>query len=617
MRLIWSPENTPSELHDALIEYTAHYPAMERGDPAGSSLLFIHDTGCQGPEINCSKDGYCVRYALLSHALRGLGTLLSRLVPAGDTIKEVLPFSSFGLMIDCSRNAVMKPDHLRRWLRQAALFGFNQCLLYTEDTYALPDEPYFGYLRGGYSEDELTELDAYAAQLGVEMVGCIQTLGHLEHALKWSPYWCIKDTPSVLLVDDDRTYELIDKMIGTYARAYRTRRIHIGMDETHDLGRGRFMDLFGHERGYALFQRHLSRVRDLCVQHGLRPMLWSDMYFRMGNPEQQYYAPSTRIPAEVKAAIPTDAQLVYWDYYHTDATFYTEWIERHKELTPNPVMASGIWTWGGHFGYAHHKTAQAIRPCIEACRSSGIEELFFALWCDDGAYCEFDTAMAGIAYAAELAIQGTEGVDDDALAARVQAIADFDYRLVIEADRTQERAAPASLLWDDPLLGIHWKNQLVKDPFFWHNEAERYDEILDRLQPVADETMPIDFAHWTGIIRYLRNVMKLKILLDETYGSRDNHLLERLVKAAHERAEECDSLNQSFRRQWYKRNRPQGFETIQHRIGARKQRWLELAQRLQELSDGTINAIPELEEKPAEHVTIFTRWRDVGGSGIL
>ena len=61
--------------------------------------------------------------------------------------------------------------------------GLNAVCLYTEDTYEVPNEPFFGYLRGRYETSELKELDDYAADFGIEMFPCIQTLGHMEQVL--------------------------------------------------------------------------------------------------------------------------------------------------------------------------------------------------------------------------------------------------------------------------------------------------------------------------------------------------------------------------------------------------------------------------------------------------
>ena len=55
----------------------------------------------------------------------------------------------FGVMLDCSRNAVMKPSAIKKFVDYLSAFGYNMLQLYTEDTYEVKNEPYFGYLRGG------------------------------------------------------------------------------------------------------------------------------------------------------------------------------------------------------------------------------------------------------------------------------------------------------------------------------------------------------------------------------------------------------------------------------------------------------------------------------------
>ena len=54
-------------------------------------------------------------------------------------------------MIDCSRNGVLLVSAVQDLLRHCALMGCNMLQLYTEDTYKIPHEPFFGYFRGGYT----------------------------------------------------------------------------------------------------------------------------------------------------------------------------------------------------------------------------------------------------------------------------------------------------------------------------------------------------------------------------------------------------------------------------------------------------------------------------------
>lgn len=68
-------------------------------------------------------------------------------------------------MIDCSRNAVASVESVKKWIDLTSSIGYNTLMLYTEDTYEVSGEPYFGYMRGRYSREELRGLDAYANHL--------------------------------------------------------------------------------------------------------------------------------------------------------------------------------------------------------------------------------------------------------------------------------------------------------------------------------------------------------------------------------------------------------------------------------------------------------------------
>ncbi|MBP3664009.1 MAG: beta-N-acetylhexosaminidase, partial [Tyzzerella sp.] len=96
--------------------------------------------------------------------------------------------TSLGIMLDCSRNAVMKPEKVKEFAKLIAGMGYNMLQLYTEDTYEIEGEPFFGYMRGRYSQEELREMDSYCQSIGVELVPCIQVLAHLNQIKQWEPY---------------------------------------------------------------------------------------------------------------------------------------------------------------------------------------------------------------------------------------------------------------------------------------------------------------------------------------------------------------------------------------------------------------------------------------------
>lgn len=156
---------------------------------------------CRGERFEVSRKGDTAQivYTIRVELFRGLAILVEHWQEGDFCIKEQRRFASCGIMIDCSRGAVPKPETIEWFQCRMALMGANLLMLYTEDTYEVPGRPYFGYLRGRYTQAELRRMDESAWQLGIEMIPCIQTLGHLERALQWyRPFENVRDTAEVL-----------------------------------------------------------------------------------------------------------------------------------------------------------------------------------------------------------------------------------------------------------------------------------------------------------------------------------------------------------------------------------------------------------------------------------
>ncbi|MGO4545995.1 family 20 glycosylhydrolase [Paenibacillus sp. 2TAB23] len=193
------------------------------------------------------------------------------------SVKETPWYDSLGVMIDCSRNAVLHMDAFKNIIQRLALMGYTSVQLYTEDTYELEAYPYFGYLRGRYTAEQWKSMDRYAAMFGVELVPCIQTLAHLGPALKWAAHSELVDCNDILLIDEQKTYELINEMFRTMADNLSSRTINIGMDEAHMMGLGKYLDKHGYHDRSALMIKHFGRVMEIARSYGYKPMMWSDI----------------------------------------------------------------------------------------------------------------------------------------------------------------------------------------------------------------------------------------------------------------------------------------------------------------------------------------------------
>lgn len=628
----------PEELRKGLREIMADRPEFFclAGDSAGCDsghedgahidVTFAHDEALGNRlalTVDVQGNGREVRiaYGQKAAAFRALGRLLGELGNGeGNTVsispfREDSHFEMLGIMIDASRNGVLRVDAAKRLLRCVALMGINTFMLYTEDTYEVPGEPFFGYLRGRYTQDELRELDNYAFNLGIEMIPCIQTLGHLEQILQRPAFAEYRDTASVLLAEDEKTYELLEKMILAASNPFRTKRIHVGMDEAWGIGTGRYKQLHGEKRPFDILNAHLTRVREICHRHGLRPMIWSDMYFRLGSKSHDYYDKDTVIPEDVKKAIPKDVDLVYWDYYHLDSDFYAEWIDRHRELGSDPVMAGGVWTWNRLWASLPFSFA-TTDACMRACKQKGVRQVFVTMWGDDGMECDLFSALPGIQFFAEHGYTASETVDQELLRVNFRGAcgAGADFNDWVKAsgvdappgvdDPSKCHGNPSKwLLWQDPLLAV--MDPLVEGlPL-----REYYERLAQELFAAAEKAGGANpLARRLLFPAYLAHALALKSelrrRLSEAYAKGDLASLRRMVAADIPALRAAiQNLWKMHRDMWMATYKPFGWEVIEGRYGGLQARLATLADVVAAYLDGKVDEIPELEvklEKPME-----------------
>ncbi len=592
----------PAELRAGMREIAADHAARLGWGRSGTRVDFVRVDFPDGDgfEVVRQAAGLAVRYGSVSTAFRAVGGLLA----AGpDELKrrrlaERAGFSMRGLMLDCSRNGVLRPEAAKAFLRRVALMGVNLVMLYTEDTYEVPGEPFFGYLRGAYSRAELSDLDAYAAALGIEMIPCIQTLAHLEQVLKWDPYFRLRDTPHILLAEDPAVYDFIRKMVRAASAPFRSKRIHIGMDEAHGLGTGRYRQIHGERDPFAIINTHLARVRNICAELGLKPMIWSDMYFRLGSPTHDYYDLKWKIPRQALKAIPANVQLVYWDYYHDQESFYRRMIANHRRLGSEPVFAGGIWTWGRKW-CALPWSFRATNAAMNACKAEGVREVFMTMWGDDGMEADIFSALPGIQYFCEHAFR--RAVEWPAVKKRFAAACGGAFDAWVRAaeidlipgiphpDRSQANTS-VGLLWQDPLLAL-------MDPFLAGLPLEpHYRRLAAELERSArGGGLSARLRYPQLIAAALAAKVNLRRRLADAYRAGDKARLRRLLQrdlAGLRRG--VRALWKQHRAMWMATYKPFGWEVLEHRYGGLMARIETAAERLQGHLAGRSAAIPEL-----------------------
>ncbi|MFA5480801.1 MAG: hypothetical protein WC282_00215, partial [Bacilli bacterium] len=78
-----------------------------------------------------------IEYGQLASMFRGLTLIKEKRSQKHYSFTFHRLFKTDGLMLDCSRNGVMRNEKVKEMILLEALMGSNRLLLYTEDTYQL------------------------------------------------------------------------------------------------------------------------------------------------------------------------------------------------------------------------------------------------------------------------------------------------------------------------------------------------------------------------------------------------------------------------------------------------------------------------------------------------
>ena len=512
-----------------------------------------------------------------------------------------------GIMADCSRNAVLSVDGVKRLIDCLQKMGYNTLMLYTEDTYEVNDQPLFGYLRGKYTKTELKELVKYGKEHGVELIPCIQTLAHLNQMFRWSEYQDIRDCDDILLVGEEKTYRLIEDMIRSVRECFDTDIIHLGMDEAHNLGNGKYKQLHGETDRLEILKGHLDKVTDIAKKYGFKPIIWSDMFFslakRARNDYSWYYTDDPDIiTPEIAATVPEGLGLTYWDYYADDKSRYDNMLEAHLRFDHPVWFGGGAWTWAG-FAPHNRMSVRRTRTAMQSCREKGIKNIFLTCWGDNGGEATVFSVLPTLFYAAEV-YRGNE--DESSIHKKFKETFGIDFddfmKLDLPAVPSPECADSTdsfdiTLLYSDPFLG--WTDSVIKSRF--PNAERLYEEYAAELAKLQNnDEFGYMFRASSAMCSLLAVKSTLGIRTREAYKSGDKKAIKELTDRYKEAEKRAADFYNAYRDAWYHDKKGSGFEVQDIRLGGLIFRLADCRKRLESYLDGSISAIDELEENPVD-----------------
>ncbi len=384
-----------------------------------------------------------------------------RTLPTG-TVRDWPAMKYRGIHDDLSRGPFPTLDFQKHQIRVFASFKINIYSPYFEHTLLYPDHPLAAPPGSALTPAEAAELVAFARQYHVTIVPEQEAFGHLHQVLKYELYQDLAETPHghVLAPRQDGTLPLIKDWFTQIAQEFPSPFIHIGADETFDLGLGRTHDAVQQKGLGPVYIDFLKQIHDELTPLNRRLLFWGDI--GVTNPD-------------ALAALPKDMIAVPWDYWDTSG--FDKLIE--------PFAKNGIETWvapgdaNWNEVYPNAKTALwNIQGFIRDGQRLGSTGALTTVWNDDGEGL-FNLDWYGVLFGAVAAWQPGES-----------SIADYQdaYGQVFHLDPTGNIGeAEKELMAAQEALGAA-KPAMRSDQLFWLDPwSAEGQQISARLLPQAHD----------------------------------------------------------------------------------------------------------------------------------
>ena len=521
-----------------------------------------------------------------------------------------------GAYLDFSRNMVMSVEGLKRFMDIIGKMGYNEVMLYTEDTYEIEGEPEFGYMRGRYSKKELKEIVAYGEKIGVIVVPGIQTLGHFTRLFQWPKYEKIHDCGDILLVEEEATYEFLDKIFKNLRECYNTDKIHLGLDEAGNLGFGRYMHKHGIPKDRTkLFMDHVVKVNEIAKKHGFYDNIMdSDMFFRIVNNGYYYTTDHNLITGEVTKSVPENMSLNYWTYFE-NPQIYEAMFTNHERFNRKITFMGSPLNWTV-FTAQNTRAMDYIEMQIPIALKHNVTDFYFAFFGDDAAESNYFSNLPSLMRFADLC----NGISDINVTKKrffKLFVINFDDFLKIDlpgcVEPGSEHRWTHTDKWQfyaDPFLGIQ-DVLLSKD----ENEPKFYRSVSRKLSKMSDNP---EYGYLFRTAKTYCDVLAYKSVLGKhtraAYDAKDKEKLREVIKEYKKTEKKLEMFFDEYRNQWLHDAKPFGLEVQDARIGGLIARIKKCRLRLTDYVNGKIQTIEELDEPLLTDIDLSKkteRWAEI------
>lgn len=227
-----------------------------------------------------------------------------------------------GMQDDLSRGPLPTLEFQKKQIRIFAAYKLNVYSPYYEQSFEYASQPLMAPPGGAMTQDEARELVAYARKYHVEVVPEQEAFGHLHHMLKYDIYGQLAETPHghVLAPGQPASLEVIKQWFAELDSVFPSRFVHIGADETFELGLGQTRDRVQRDSLGAVYIDFLKDIEAAIRKPGKQYLFWGDI--AQGSPQ-------------LVKSLPKDMIAVAWNY----GSF------GNFDRSIRPFTDAGIETW--------------------------------------------------------------------------------------------------------------------------------------------------------------------------------------------------------------------------------------------------------------------------------
>ncbi|MGC9199313.1 MAG: glycoside hydrolase family 20 zincin-like fold domain-containing protein [Acidobacteriaceae bacterium] len=269
---------------------------------------------------------------------------------------------------DLSRGPFPTMAFMEHQLEVFAAHKVNLYSPYFENTLEYAGDPLAAPPGGALTRDEARRLVAFASRLHIMIVPEQEAFGHVHHVLEYEKYADVAETPqgSVIAPGQPEALPLIKSWFTQIAADFPSPFLHIGADETFDLGMGRTKPAVDQRGLGPVYADFLASIHSTLAPLHRRLLFWGDI----GDSD-----PSA-IPG-----IPKDMIAIPWIYWHEDS--YDHDILPFKNQGLETWVAPGDANWSVVF--PDESTAlDNISGFVAAGQRLGSTGELTTVWDDDG-----------------------------------------------------------------------------------------------------------------------------------------------------------------------------------------------------------------------------------------